>query len=91
MTYEERMKWFLEARFGIYVHFGLYSLLGRGEWTMYSERIPQKTYAALADQFLPKEGCAEEWVETAVAAGAKYYGSDHPPSRGILSFRQSIF
>ena len=72
MTYEERMKWFLEARFGIYVHFGLYSLLGRGEWTMYSERIPQKTYAALADQFLPKEGCAEEWVETAVAAGAKY-------------------
>ena len=34
MTYEERMKWFREARFGIYVHFGLYSILGRGEWTM---------------------------------------------------------
>ena len=33
-SYEERLKWFHEARFGIYVHFGLYSLLERGEWTM---------------------------------------------------------
>ena len=72
MTYEERMKWFNEARFGIYVHFGLYSILGRGEWTMYSERIPAAEYAKLADQFNPAPGCAKEWVETAKAAGAKY-------------------
>ena len=72
MTYEERMKWFHEARFGIYVHFGLYSLLERGEWTMYSERIPAKEYARLADRFLPEEGCASEWAEAAVSAGAKY-------------------
>lgn len=72
MTYEERMKWFREARFGIYVHFGLYSILGRGEWTMYSERIPAAEYARLADQFNPAPGCAREWVETAKAAGAKY-------------------
>ena len=72
MTYEERMKWFREARFGIYVHFGLYSILGRGEWTMYSERIPAAEYAKLADQFNPAPGCAKEWVETAKAAGAKY-------------------
>ncbi|MBE6377246.1 MAG: alpha-L-fucosidase [Lentisphaerae bacterium] len=72
MTYEEKMKWFNEARFGIYVHFGLYSLLGRGEWTMYSERIPAAEYAKLADQFNPDPGCAKEWVETAKAAGAKY-------------------
>ena len=72
MTYEERMKWFREARFGIYVHFGLYSILGRGEWTMYSERIPAAEYAQLADQFNPAPGCAKEWVETAKAAGAKY-------------------
>ena len=39
-TYEERMAWFRQARFGIYVHYGLYSLLERGEWTQYSERIP---------------------------------------------------
>ena len=72
MTYEERMKWFNEARFGIYVHYGLYSLLGRGEWTMYSERIPAAEYAKLADQFNPAPGCVKEWVETAKAAGAKY-------------------
>ena len=72
MTYEEKMKWFNEARFGIYIHFGLYSLTGRGEWTMYSERIPAPEYAKLADSFLPKPGCAGEWMETAVAAGAKY-------------------
>ena len=71
-TYEERMKWFHEARFGIYVHFGLYSLLERGEWTMYSERIPKEEYAALADRFFPVPGCAEEWVQTAKRAGAKY-------------------
>ena len=72
MTYEERMKWFHEARFGIYVHFGLYSQLGRGEWTMYSERIPAQEYAELADRFLPEPGCAEEWAAAARSAGAKY-------------------
>ena len=44
MTYEERMKWFHEARLGVYIHFGLYALLGRGEWTMYSERISPGGY-----------------------------------------------
>ncbi len=68
----EQMRWFNEARLGIYVHYGLYSLLGRGEWTMYSERIPAKEYAQLADQFRPAPRCAEEWVEAACAAGAKY-------------------
>ena len=72
MTYSERMKWFHEARFGIYVHFGLYSMLGRGEWTMYSERIPLAEYEKLADLFQPAPDCAEEWVAAAVAAGAKY-------------------
>ena len=72
MTYKERMKWFHEARFGIYIHFGLYSLLGRGEWTMYSERIPADEYARLADRFNPAPGCAEEWAAVAKRAGAKY-------------------
>ena len=71
-VYIRRMKWFHEARFGIYVHFGLYSLLGRGEWTMYSERIPTAEYAALAERFNPVPDCAEEWVAAAKAAGAKY-------------------
>ena len=72
MTYEERMKWFKEARLGIYLHFGLYTLLGRGEWTMYSERIPAAEYAKLAEKFNPDPGCAKEWAEAAKAAGAGY-------------------
>lgn len=72
IAYEERIKWFHKARFGIYVHFGLYSLTGRGEWTMYSERIPAEEYARLADEFLPEEGCVQEWVNAAKSAGANY-------------------
>ncbi len=71
-SYEERMRWFKQARFGIYVHFGLYALTGRGEWTMYSERIPAAEYAKLADAFNPKPGCTREWCEAAKNAGANY-------------------
>jgi alpha-L-fucosidase len=72
MTYEERMQWFHKARFGLYIHYGLYSLLGRGEWTMYSERISPAEYAVLADSFRPDPGAAKEWCEAAKLAGAEY-------------------
>lgn len=71
-TYEERLKWFHEARFGIYVHYGLYSILGRGEWTMYSERIAPKDYDYLADLFNPRVDAAKMWCKLAKRAGAKY-------------------
>ena len=72
MTYKDRMKWFHEARFGIYIHYGLYALTGRGEWTMYSERISPAEYAKLADDFKPAKGCTDEWCQLAAEAGAKY-------------------
>ncbi len=72
MDYQERLRWFHQARFGLYIHYGLYSLLQRGEWVMYSERIHPRDYAALADRFSPAEHCAEEWVEAACRAGARY-------------------
>ena len=72
VEYQEKVRWFKEARFGIYVHFGLYSVLGRGEWTMYSERINPAGYAKLANDFIPDPNCVKEWVETAQAAGANY-------------------
>ena len=43
-SYEERMKWFHEARFGMFIHWGLYALHGRGEWVMFQERIPKQEY-----------------------------------------------
>src|SRR6266702_3849857 len=46
-----RMKWWHEARFGMFIHWGLYSVLGRHEWVMENEGIPVSEYAPLAKQF----------------------------------------
>lgn len=70
--YEERMKWFHEARFGIFVHWGLYAIPARGEWVMFSERISVDDYARFADQFKPTRFDADEWASIAKNAGAKY-------------------
>ena len=67
-----RMKWWKEARFGMFVHFGLYSQLGRHEWVMNRERIPVKEYERLAPTFNPKPGCPREWARLAKTAGMKY-------------------
>jgi len=71
-TREARMAWWKEARFGMFIHYGLYAQLGRGEWVMNRERIPLAEYAPLADAFAPRPDCAEEWARTAVAAGMRY-------------------
>ncbi len=69
---EERMRWFQRARFGMVIHWGLYSLLGRGEWVMYVERIPAEEYSHLAEEFRPSRFDAKEWVLLAKQAGMKY-------------------
>ena len=51
---KRRMKWWHEAKFGMFIHWGLYSTLGRHEWVMENEGIPAKEYEALADKFKPK-------------------------------------
>ena len=71
-TRDERMAWFREARFGIFIHYGLYSTLGTGEWSQANENYTHEEYAELAKSFAPKEGCAREWCELAKKAGAKY-------------------
>jgi len=72
VDYDERIKWFHQARFGIFVHWGLYSLLERGEWVMYRERIPADEYAELAGHFTGGEFDAEKMAGIAADAGAKY-------------------
>lgn len=71
-TRDERMAWFREARFGIFIHYGLYSALGTGEWSQANENYTVEEYERLTAQFMPKEGCAREWCELAKKAGAKY-------------------
>lgn len=72
MTNEQRLHWFHEARFGMFIHFGLYSLLERGEWVMFAEHIPTDEYARLAQQFNPGNCDISKWVSAAKDAGMKY-------------------
>lgn len=72
IPYSQRIAWFHQARFGMFIHYGLYSLLERGEWVMFNERMAADEYAKLAGRFAPEPGVAEEWVKLAVAAGARY-------------------
>ncbi|MCC5839718.1 MAG: alpha-L-fucosidase [Opitutales bacterium] len=71
-TRDERMAWWREARFGMFVHFGLYALLERNEWAMALENWKVEDYEKLADQFQPKPGAPREWAALAKKAGMKY-------------------
>ena len=71
-TRAKRMRWWHEARFGMFVHFGLYSVVGQQEWVMESEGIPISQYERLARHFTPKPGAARDWARLARRAGQKY-------------------
>jgi alpha-L-fucosidase len=67
-----RMHWWHEAKFGMFVHWGLYSVLGRHEWVMENEGIPVAEYEKLADEFKPNPYPARDWAKLAKATGQKY-------------------
>lgn len=69
---DRRMAWWREARFGMFIHLGLYSVYGKHEWAMAMENWPVSAYEKLAEGFLPKEGCCLAWAQLAKAAGMKY-------------------
>jgi alpha-L-fucosidase len=69
---DRRMQWWHEARFGMFIHFGLYSVLGRHEWAMEQEGIPVAEYQQLAKQFNPQPHAARAWAKLAKTAGMKY-------------------
>jgi len=66
------MQWWHEARFGMFIHFGLYSVLGRHEWAMEQEGIPVAEYQQLAKQFNPQPHAARAWAKLAKSSGMKY-------------------
>ncbi len=82
LTKDERMEWWRDARFGMFVHWGLYAVPagtyqgrrvdGIGEWIMNSAHIPVAEYEKFAGQFNPVGFNADEWVRTARNAGMKY-------------------
>jgi len=71
-TRAQRMKWWHEARFGMFIHWGLYSLIGQGEWAIEHEGIPLSQYEILAKHFKPKPNAARDWARLAKKAGQKY-------------------
>jgi alpha-L-fucosidase len=70
--HEARIAWWRAARFGMFIHWGIYAIPGRGEWVQWTEQIPVEEYAKLADQFRPEKFDPDQWAATAKAAGMKY-------------------
>lgn len=71
----ENMKareWFQDARFGLFIHWGVYSVLGDGEWVMNNQQIPIRAYEKLPAFFNPIQFNPAEWVQMAKDAGMKY-------------------
>jgi len=83
---ERRMQWWHEARFGMFIHFGLYSVLGRHEWAMEQEGIPVTEYQQLAKQFNPKPHAARAWAKLAKQAGMKYMVMTTKHHQGFCNF-----
>ena len=63
---------FQDAKFGVFIHWGVYSVLGRGEWVMNNEKITVTDYEPLAERFNPTEFDADEWCRLFKEAGAEY-------------------
>ena len=68
----DRMKWWHEAKFGMFIHWGLYSVIGQHEWAKEYEGIPIPQYEILARHFHPKPNAARAWAALAKKAGQKY-------------------
>ncbi|HEV2330055.1 MAG TPA: alpha-L-fucosidase [Verrucomicrobiae bacterium] len=92
-----RMEWWRDARFGMFIHWGLYSeaagywngqaTSGAGEWIMSDMRIPRAQYETLAPHFDPVKFDADQWAETAHNAGMKYLVITSKHHEGFCMFK----
>jgi alpha-L-fucosidase len=71
-TRAQRMAWWHEATFGMFIHWGLYSVIGQHEWALQVEGVPIPQYELLAKNFKPKPNAARDWARLAKHAGQKY-------------------
>ena len=81
------LQWFRDARFGLFMHYGLYSLLGRGEWVQHNERIPLDEYDKLKDRFTADAFDADFITDMTLAAGMKYVNITAKHHEGFCLFR----
>lgn len=71
-AYEKRMAWYTDARFGMFIHWGLYAIPARGEWVRSVERISKEDYMPYFHQFDPVDFDPKQWAKAAKNAGMKY-------------------
>lgn len=98
--YQARMQWWKDAKYGMFIHFGLYSILGGeyngqvtpkiAEWIQNTLKIPLVEYQKLMKQFNPKEFNADEWAKTAKDAGMKYMVITSKHHDGFALFNSKI-
>ena len=69
---DERTRWFADAKFGMFIHWGVYSMLGRHEWVRQLCQIPLAEYQDSVDRFNPVKFRPDQWVGLAQEAGVKY-------------------
>ncbi|MBI4476076.1 MAG: alpha-L-fucosidase [Acidobacteria bacterium] len=97
---EKRLAWFREAKYGLFIHWGLYAIpagewkgkrsLGIGEWIMNRLRIPVAEYEQLTKQFNPVKFNADEWVRLAMDAGMKYIVITSKHHDGFALFHSKV-
>lgn len=86
----ENREWFQDAKFGMFIHWGVYSVLGVHEWVMETQSIDKKTYEKILAFFNPTEFNAEEWVLMAKSAGMKYITITTKHHDGFAMFDSKI-
>jgi alpha-L-fucosidase len=97
---EKRLEWFREAKYGMFIHWGLYAIpagdwhgtrsLGLGEWIMNRSQVPVKEYEQLATRFNPVKFNPDEWVQIAQDAGMKYIVITSKHHDGFAMFKSAV-
>ena len=89
----ENREWFRNAKFGMFIHWGIYSMLGDGEWVLTNKNLNEQEYQKLAEGFYPSKFNADEWVRIAKDAGMKYicFTSRHHDGFSMFDTRQSDY
>ena len=83
-------EWFQDAKFGLFIHWGVYSVLGDGEWVMNNRKIPIHDYEKLPRAFNPVDFDPAEWVAIAKAAGMKYITITSKHHDGFAMFDSKV-
>ena len=70
--YQKRMEWYVNTRFGMFLHWGLYAIPARGEWMRSCEKLTDEEYQRYFDEFNPTDYDPKKWAHMAKQAGMKY-------------------